>query len=530
MLIFQKFNYSINKEFNKNSIFYFTCGSSRMEDSFGEPSNKAILNQQGDIKPSMLSDKFLFILITATGIGVFMGALDGSIVNVSLPSMAGFFHVDQGAISWVVLIYLIIMAGFTAIAGKIGDKYSNKLVFQVGMLIFTIGSLMSFMSNTLPILIFARIVQAVGATGLTANGIAIITRFTTSKNRGTAIGWNSIFVAMALTLGPVLGGVLTQFYGWQSIFIINVPIGIIGLVYVQYAIPPTPPKDKGKQIDMIGAFIFGLGIMLLVGGPSIISLINLETFSLQEEYLYFVVALVSVIVGIIFLIIFYETSKRKAEPVIDIGLMKERTFDVGIITATLVYGVMEMITFQLPFLVIFVYGFTFDEAGLALLGIPLAMALVGPIAGRLSDKYDPRYITAVGTVGLIFTMIAFALTTTSSFNWFVTVPLTACLGASVAMFSSPNGNSIMSSVPKNRLGLVGGFIGIARTFGFSLGIAVSAMVMVIFQPLLLNFFGGTAHSHAIYILAYQAMAIFGSLFAIVSLFITFKRPDIVRSD
>ena len=501
-----------------------------MEDNFQEPSKKAILQQQSEIKDSMLSDKFLFILITATGIGVFMGALDGSIVNVSLPQMAQFFKVDQGAISWVVLIYLIIMAGFTAIAGKIGDKYSNKLVFQVGMLIFTIGSFMSFISNTLPILIIARVVQAAGATGLTANGIAIITRFTTSKNRGTAIGWNSIFVAMALTLGPVLGGVLTQYYGWQSIFIINVPIGIIGLVYVQYAIPPTPPKDKGKQIDMWGALIFGLGIMLLVGGPSIISLINLQTFTLESEYLYFIVAFISAIAGAIVLIIFYETSKRKAEPVIDISLMKERTFDVGIATAALVYGVMEMITFQLPFLVIIVYGFSFDEAGLALLGIPLAMALVGPIAGRLSDKYDPKYITAVGTIGLILTMITFAFTTTITFNWLVTIPLTFCLGASVAMFSSPNGNSIMSSVPKNRLGLVGGFIGIARTFGFSLGIAVSAMVMVIFQPLIVSLFGGTAHSHSVYVLAYQAMALFGSLFAILSLFITIKRPNIVRAD
>ena len=500
-----------------------------MEDSYGEPSKKAI-SQQSDIKPEMLSDKFLFILITATGLGVFMGALDGSIVNVSLPSMEAFFNVDQGAISWVVLIYLIIMAGFTAIAGRIGDKYSNKLIFQIGMGIFTIGSFLSFISTTLPVLIFARIIQAAGATGLTANGIAIITRFTTSKNRGTAIGWNSIFVAMALTLGPVLGGVLTQFYGWQSVFIINIPIGIIGLFYVHFAIPPTPPKDKGRQIDILGALIFGLGIMLLVGGPSIISLINLETFNLQEEYLYFLVALISVIVGVLVLIIFYITSKRKAEPIIDISLMHEKTFDVGIVTAILVYGVMQMITFQLPFLVIFVYGFSFDKAGLALLGIPLAMALVGPIAGRLSDKYDPKYITAFGTFALVLTMIGFALTTTSSFNWFVTIPLTFCLGASVAFFSSPNGNSIMSSVPKNRLGLVGGFIGIARTFGFSLGIAVSAMVMVIFQPLLINLFGGTAHSHAVYILAYQAMALFRSLFAILSLFITFKRPNIVRGD
>ena len=499
-----------------------------MEDSY-EPAPKYVSISQQDIdlnSPRMRSELFLFILITATGIGVFMGALDGSIVNVSLKPMSDFFNVNQGTISWVSLIYLIIMASFTAIAGKIGDKYSNKLVFQVGMLIFTIGSLMSSLSDTLLLLIISRIVQAIGATGTTANGIAIITRFTTSKNRGTAIGWNSIFVAMGLTLGPILGGVLTQRLGWQSIFMINVPVGIIGLLYVQYAIPKTPPKDKGKQIDLIGALLFGLSIMLIVGGPSIISL-NTNTTSIDP--IYFVIALISLFFGLILLGVFYLFSRNKVEPIIDITLFKNKTFLVGVTTAALVYGVMEFITFQLPFLVINVNGFYDETAGVVVLGIPLAMVLFGPVSGRLSDRYDPKYITTLGAGVLILTMIAFSITTSANFNWFVTVPLTFCLGASVSLFSSPNGNSIMTAVPKNRLGVVGGFIGIARTFGFSMGIAVSAMLMVIFQPIYISMFGSTPIS-AYYIPNYQTMAIIGAVFAVLSLFVTYRRPKIVRQD
>ncbi len=500
-----------------------------MEDSYQSSDQSPLFKVKEQLPDDMFSSKFLFILITATGIGVFMGALDGSIINVSLQPMGAFFKVSQGVISWVAIIYLIIMTSFTAIAGKIGDKYSNKLVFQVGMLIFTIGSLMSSLSTTFSILIISRIIQAIGSTGLTANGIAIITRFTTSKNRGTAIGWNSIFVAMALTLGPILGGILTSRFGWQTIFMINIPIGIIGLIYVQFAIPPTPPKDIGKKIDLIGSGLFGFGLILLIGGPSLISIMSVPAPT-DTVIIYVIGAVISCLLGIIVLIIFYFTSKRKNDPIIDLSLFSDHTFVIGIITAALVYGVMEMIIFQLPFLVININNFSDEQAGFVLLGIPLAMALVGPISGRLSDKYDPKYLTTIGTGVLILAMIGFALVTNATFNWFLIIPLTFFLGASVAIFSSPNGNSIMSSVPKNRIGMVGGFIGIARTLGFSMGIAVSAMLMVLFQPFFIQLYGGSTTSASNYIPTYQTMVLFGALFAIICIFITYKTPKMIRAD
>ncbi|MFW9930289.1 MAG: MFS transporter [Candidatus Thorarchaeota archaeon] len=492
-----------------------------MDDSYQPTATHTSPQANIDIGPSKLqSRRFLFTLITATGIGVFMGALDGSIVNVSLEPMAEAFQVSQSAIQWVILSYLIIMASFTAIAGKIGDKYSNKLIFQIGMLIFTIGSFLSSISPNLGVLLVSRIIQAIGATGLTANGIAIITRFTNSKNRGTAIGWNSIFVASALTVGPVLGGILTYRFGWASIFVLNIPIGIIGLLWVQKAIPPTPPRDTGKHIDITGAILFGSALILQIGG---VSIVNSQNFISSV-----IIAIIAIIVGLIILVIFYFLSKRKSDPVIDITLFNDKTFVVGVATALLVYGVMEMIIFQLPFLVIYIYNFSVEEAGFVLLGIPLAMALVGPIAGRLSDKYDPKYITTFATMGLILTMIGFIVTTSDNFNWFVTIPLTFCLGAAVAFFSSPNGNSIMSAVPKNRLGVAGGFIGIARTFGFSAGLAISTMVMVLVQPIFMDMYGGGTYSAVNYIPTYQIMVFIGVLLAILSLFITYQRPKMVR--
>ena len=187
-----------------------------------------------------------------------------------------------------------------------------------------------------------------------------------------------------------------------------------------------------------------------------------------------------------------------------------------------------MVLFQLPLLVQEVYDFTPDLAGLVLLGIPVAMALVGPLAGRSSDLYDPKYITPIAFAGLALTLLGFIVTTTSEFSWLITVPLTVCIGAMIALFSSPNGNSIMSSIPKNRLGVAGGFIGIARTFGFSLGISISTMLMKIFEVVYTNINGGTVSDSSNYISAYQSMLFIGLLFAVLGIFITYQRPVINR--
>ena len=152
----------------------------------------------------------LITLISATGIGIFMGALDSSIVNISLKTIEDSFRVDQSSVQWVVLAYLLTIISLMTVSGNLGDRFSSKKVFQLGIGLFTVGSLLCGLSPTLEILVISRIFQAFGASGLFANGIAIITRFTDRKNRGLAIGFNSLIVSGALTVGPAVGGILTQ--------------------------------------------------------------------------------------------------------------------------------------------------------------------------------------------------------------------------------------------------------------------------------------------------------------------------------
>ncbi|MHA1926889.1 MAG: MFS transporter, partial [Candidatus Thorarchaeota archaeon] len=162
-------------------------------------------------------------IVAATSFGVFLSALDASIVNVSLVTMTVSLGVEMAEIQWVVLAYLLIMTSFMPLMGKFGDRFGKTKVFQAGMLFFITGSLFCAFSPTLQFLIASRIFQAFGASMMSANGLALVTYYTTSQNRGRAIGLNSVVLAGALALGPVLGGILSQFFGWESIFLINLP-------------------------------------------------------------------------------------------------------------------------------------------------------------------------------------------------------------------------------------------------------------------------------------------------------------------
>ena len=158
------------------------------------------------------------VLISATGIGAFLASLDGTIVNISLPQIMGSLGVAQNLVQWIILSYLLTMIAFTTVSGDLGDRISNKLVFQTGMIIFSLASLLCFFARSLILLILFRIIQGVGATGMVANGMAIITRFTTRENRGLAIGLNSLLIAVAIGLGPILGGALTEYLDGVLIF------------------------------------------------------------------------------------------------------------------------------------------------------------------------------------------------------------------------------------------------------------------------------------------------------------------------
>ena len=460
------------------------------------------------------------ILISATGIGVFLASLDGTIINISLKTMKTSLGVEQHQIQWVILSYLITMIAFTAIAGDLGDRFSNKIIFQIGMLIFSISSLLCFFAKTLTVLVLFRVIQGIGATGLVANGIAIITRFTTPKNRGLAIGLNSFIVAIAITLGPILGGVLTEYFGWPSIFLVNVPVGLIGMFWVQFAIPSTPPLDKSRRkADVLGSIFLALFLSLFVFGFSIY-----VNQIIQHSKIWSGICFVG---SIVFFILFILWERRTSFPIVDLSMFKNRKFTVGIFSAILAFLGLCVIIYQLPFFLQEILLLTPIQTGLIILGTPAAMAISAILFGFLSDRIDTRYIATIGIFGMMISLIVGAVFITEDVKDWILFLIAIIIGLSLGAFIAPNSNSVMSSAPEKKLGVANGMLGLSTNVGFSLGTALATAIFAMNQNLFQKINGGNVNDLVNYV---PAMRLLFGIFAIFMLFSTifsyFRGPEI----
>lgn len=403
-------------------------------------------------------------IVAATSFGVFLSALDASIVNVSLVTIKDSLGVTMAAIQWVVVAYLLIMTSAMPLMGKLGDRLGKTKVFQLGMLVFISGSFLCAISIGLEMLVAARVFQALGASMLSANGLALVTYFTTTQNRGRAIGMNSIVLAAALGSGPVLGGVLSQFYGWPSIFLVNLPIGIIGFLVVQIIVPETE-SVKEIKFDSIGAALFFSLLFLLIYFVTVS-----PGASLGVSILFIEAILISLLAFII-----REGSFHS--PIITTEVLKDKRISSSIFSAILAYMAMVPISFLLPFYLQEALDFNQSMTGVFLMVQPIMISITGPIAGFVSERWCARNQTVVGLfvqlTGLIF--IAFAIP-----NVILMAVGVAIMGTGLSFFSVANGNFVMTAAPKRYMGVVSALTNIARTTGFSIATALVTTVFGLF--------------------------------------------------
>lgn len=412
-----------------------------------------------------------YILVVAIGFGTFLGALDASIVNVSLFTMAANLGVNMNEIQWVVLAYLLVITSFMPLMGKLGDRYGKTRVFQSGMIIFIVGSFLCALSPTLVILVSSRIFQALGASIMSANGLALITYFTTPQNRGRAIGWVSVILAAALGIGPVLGGVLSQYYGWPSIFLVNLPMGIFGYLLVQKYIPETKRVEEIK-FDTIGAALFLTFLLSLVYYVSVAT-----SASLTEAFVF-----ISIIIGSLAAFILRE--RRFITPIIPTSVLTDRKISTSIFSALLAYMGLVPVTFLMPFFLQEALGFSQSLTGLFLIVHPITISVVGPAAGFISERVIAKYQTVVGLcielLGL--TLLAYVMP-----NIILMAAAVMIMGFGLSLFTVANGNFVMTSAPKEYMGVISALTNIARTTGFSIGTAaVTAtftFLLILFNPI-----------------------------------------------
>ncbi len=446
-----------------------------------------------------------YTIVAATSFGVFLSALDSSIVNVSLFTMATSLGVTITEIQWVVLSYLLVITSMMPVMGKLGDKYGKKKVFQLGMILFIMGSFFCAISADLIILVTSRIFQAIGASMLTATGLALVTYFTTSENRGRAIGMNSIVLAAALGLGPVLGGILSEFYGWPSIFLVNLPVGVIGLFIVEKLVPRTN-KIKETKFDNIGAFLFLVFLLVLIYYVSIAT----------SAFLIETIILVGITVFSFIALIFRE--KRFSSPIIPTGVMADRRISASIFSAFFAYIGIVPVTFLIPFYLQEALGYSQSITGLFLMAHPVTISIVGPLAGYVSERIRARTQTVIG---LLIEAIGLILLGLSIPNIPLMLGSIVVMGFGISFFSVSNGNFIMTAAPKQYMGVVSALINISRTTGFSVGIAA---VTATFTYLMLLFNPGNIGSGPAFVQAYstsvQSAIWLFSAFVLVAMFIS----------
>ncbi|MGY5874843.1 MAG: MFS transporter [Candidatus Thorarchaeota archaeon] len=409
-------------------------------------------------------------VVVGTSFGVFLSALDASIVNVSLTTMKTSFGVGF-EVQWIVIAYLLIFTSAMPLMGKFGDRYGKERVFKFGMIAFILGSFLCAISPTILILVYTRMFQAIGASMMTANGLALVTYFTTPQNRGRAIGMNSIVLAAALALGPVLGGVLSGLYGWPSIFLVNLPVGIIGFIAVVKLVPSTE-KVREVKFDTAGAILFFAFLFLFVYSVSVYSSIP---SSLLILILIWTVAT---------FLAFITRESTFQSPIIPINVLSDRRISTSIFSALFSYLAIVPVTFLMPQYLQEALEFSPVLTGIFLVTHPAVISVTGPFAGFLSERMRARTQTVVG---LLIQIVGLVIIGAALPNIIFMILGIIVMGFGLSVFSVANGNFIMTSAPRKYMGVVSALTNISRTTGFSVGTAavVSAFsaFFLIFNPL-----------------------------------------------
>ena len=397
-------------------------------------------------------------------IGTFMATLDASIVNLALPTLKDYFNTDIATIEWVMLSYLLTVTTLLLTLGRLSDMYGRKPMFLAGLLIFTLGSGLCSLSASAGQLIAFRVVQGLGASMLMANSLAIITDVFPHTERGKALGLMGTVVSIGYITGPALGGFLIGWVGWQSIFYINIPVGLFGTVYAWKTLKPDH-LHYGQKFDIKGAILMFLSIISLVlaitrgqvlgwGSPAIIGLSLLFA---------------------VFLVGFVMVEKRADQPMVELSLFRNRPFSASNASGFLSFTAMFAVILLMPFYMDEILGYSPEHMGMAFVAVPLVMALVAPVSGWISDRTNSFLLSSLGMAVTCMALLLLGNLDQDA-TFFDIVIRMGMIGLGMGLFQSPNNSIIMGSVPKERLGIAGGMLAMVRNLGMVTGIAISGAV------------------------------------------------------
>jgi len=400
-----------------------------------------------------------------TTVTAFMAPFMLSSVNVALPAIQKDLTVDAILLGWIATSYLLATAVILVPAGKFADIRGRKKVFVTGMVVYTFGSLLSVFSPDIVWFLGGRIVQGFGAAMFITTGMAILTSVFPPERRGRGIGILVTAVYIGLATGPFVGGVLTRYLGWRSIFVFMVLLGICSLYITLRYLKGEWAEAGGEKFDLAGSVLYGVSILLMVYGATRI---------LESE------AAVLFVAGLAGFVLFYWQQKRTRYPIFEVSLFhRNRTFLFSSLAALIHYAATFAVTFQISLFLQYLKGMEPQSAGTVLMIQPVMMALFSAHAGKLSDRVEPRLLASLGMAITGLGLVVFIFLTPATPIWQVALNL-GLLGFGFALFSSPNMSAIMGSVDRRQYGIASGTVATMRLLGQLWSMAIATVFLGLF--------------------------------------------------
>jgi EmrB/QacA subfamily drug resistance transporter len=392
----------------------------------------------------------------------FLTPFMSSSINIALPAIGTEFAADAILLSWVATSYLLAAAMFLVPFGRLADIKGRRLVFISGLVIYTVASGLCAIIDSIYLLIVFRVLQGMGGSMIFGTGVAMLVSAFPPNQKGRVLGINVGAVYVGLSLGPSIGGVLTRNLGWRSIFAANVPVGLVAIVVTAVVLKKEWADAEGESFDIVGTVLYG-GMLALI------------MYGLSDIYENGVITLA----GFALLIIFVYWEVRVESPVLDVGLFgRNRTYSFSNLAALLNYAATFGVGFLLSLFLQYVTGLDPQEAGLILVSQPIFMAIFSPLAGRISDRIQPRIVASIG-MGLTALSLAFLSMIGSDTTVLRIAANLVLLGFSLAFFSSPNANAVMSSVSKEFYGVASATLSTMRVVGQMTSMAIITVIFSI---------------------------------------------------
>ncbi len=412
------------------------------------------------------------LIILSAAFASLMAALDIYIVSISAPTIARNFEVSLNGVSLIMIVYTLVLTTTIILFGKLGDIFGIKKVFILGYLIFIIASFLCAISPNFYFLVFGRALQGIGGAMLYAMGLAIVPTYGSPHYKGFAYGIAGTFASLGMLLGAPLGGFIAEYLSWHWIFIINIPMGLLGIFVSVFALKQRLIEPKKFKLDILGFIYSFLAIIFLFTG-----------ITAKHGQMFLSIML---ILALVFFVIFLIHEFRTKDPLIELKLFKNLLFSVALLSIFIIYLPFAGFNFLYPFFLEDLKGFSPDQSGLIFTFFGLAFLFSSPLLGKLSDRIKPIIFSTIGTLIIAIDFLIFSFIASSA-NILGIICFVAFFGFGFACFLTPIFNVVMSNVLASYEGTGSALIRTASNFGLAIGLTFFQAVFCFFVPLKFSF-------------------------------------------